>query len=345
MENIKKYLAYLLVTLFVLSAVFALIAFNFERKAFQAETYQEVLATQDFYNRIPAVMAEAMVSSPTNFQSLPLTMQGMTTSAWEDFFRTLLPQDALKSIGDDTLNATFAYLNMDSDSITISFAPIKTNMATDGGVQAVLTLFRTQPACTFEQVAEITINLFMGGQIEFCNPPDELVPLLIPVIKAELQAATLIIPNEVKLVNTVRGKEDPRNRIQTGRTLMKLSPLLPIGFLFLLTITVVNSLKSWLAWWGIPFATTGVIAMSTSLLGGPILGVILKQLIQWQTRISLPISLSDYAGEISSAILGAILRPIFWEGLFLFFAGMGMIIFWLFVEPKTLLKIKNLVLI
>jgi hypothetical protein len=342
MQNIKKVLAYILAVLFVSTAVMALIFFNFEYKAFRVETYQQALTSGDFYNRIPAVLAEAMISSPTNFQSLPFSMQGMTTKAWEDFFRTLLPQDALKSIGDNTLNETFAYLNMQSDSITISFAPIKASMATDNGIQAVLALLRTQPACTLAQVAQITIDLFTGGQIEFCNPPDEIIPLLTPVIQAELQGAALIIPNEVTLVTSVRGKDDPRNRIQTARTLMKLSLLLPIGFLLLLTITIVNSLKSWLTWWGVPLLSTGVIAMLTSIIGGPILGLILKQLIQWQSRISLPISISDYAGEISSAILGAILRPIFWEGLFLFFVGMGMVVVSLLIAPKTILKIKSL---
>jgi hypothetical protein len=338
MENIKKVLAYLFAALFVLSAVFALISFNFERRAFRAETYQQVLATEDFYNRIPAVMAEAMVSSPsTNFQSLPFSMQNMSTKAWEDFFRVLLPQDALKSIGDDTLRATFAYLNMQNDSITISFAPIKANMGTDSGVQAVFGLFRTQPDCTLAQVAQITINLLSGQQIEFCNPSAELIPLLTPVVQAQLQSAALVIPNEVTLVNTQRGKDDPRNRIQTTRTLMKLSPLLPIGFLFLLTITIVTSIRSWLAWWGIPFFTTGMIAMLVSIIGGPILGVILRQIIQWQTRITLPISLSNYAGEISSAILGAIMRPIFWEGLVLFFAGMGMAAISILIKPKKIL--------
>lgn len=336
MENIKKVLAYLFAALFVLSAVFALISFNFERRAFRAETYQQVLATEDFYNRIPAVMAEAMISSPsTNFQSLPFSMQGMSTQAWENFFRTLLPQDALKLIGDDTLQATFAYLNMKSDAITISFLPIKANMGTESGVQAVFALFRTQPDCTLAQVAQITVNLLSGQQIEFCNPPAELIPLLTPVVQAQLQSATLVIPNEVTLVDTQRGKDDPRNRIQTTRTLMKLSLLLPIGFLFLQTITIVNSFKSWLTWWGIPFFATGVIAMLISIIGGPILGVILRQVIQWQTRITLPISLSNYAGEISSAILGAIMRPIFWEGLFLFFMGMGMTAISIFIKPKS----------
>src|SRR5436190_21118048 len=107
MDTLKKYLAYTFAVLFVLSAVLSLLFVNFEQRAFRAETYQQALMNGDFYNRIPAVLAEAMVgSSSTNFQALPFAMQGMNTQTWENFFRTLLPQDALKSIGDDALNQT-----------------------------------------------------------------------------------------------------------------------------------------------------------------------------------------------------------------------------------------------
>lgn len=336
MENIKKILAYSFATLFVLSAVFALVFFNFEQRAFRAETYQEVLANEDFYNRIPAVMAEALVSSSSiNFQALPFAMQGMSTKAWEDFFRTLLPQDALKLIGDDTLKSTFAYLNMESDSIKISFLPIKANMGTDSGVQAVFALIRTQPNCTLVQVAQITINLLTGQQIEFCNPPQELIPLLTPVVQAQLQSAALIIPDEITLITTENVKDDPRRRIQTARTLMKLSPLLPLGFLLMLTLAIVNSLKSWLAWWGVPFASTGLIAMLAGITGAPIIGIILKQVIERRTTVTLPISLANYSSELTSAIVNAILGPIFWEGLFLFFMGTGMVAISIFIRPKT----------
>ncbi len=324
MESIKKVLAVLLAILFVLTTIIALILFNVEQRAFKAETYQQVFANEDFYNRIPAVMAEAMVSSSTDLQDLPPAMQGMSTKAWEDFFRTLLPQDALKLIGDDVLTSTFDYFNMKSDSVKISLLPIKANMGTESGVQAVFTLLRTQPDCTLEQLAQITFNLLTAQEIAFCNPPDEIAPLFIPVIQMQLQTATLVIPDEVTLISAENMDRDPRARIQTARVLMKLSPLLPVGFLFVLTLLAVNSLQSWLTWWGVPFLSTGLTAMLIGLAGAPLLGVILKVVTSRKMLGMLPTALSDYASDIGSAMVNAILRPIFWEGLFLFFLGFGM---------------------
>lgn len=341
MEIIKKVLAIIFAILFVLTTVPALVFFTFDRRAFKPETYQRVLANEDFYNRIPAVMAQAMVSSSIDFQDLPLAMQGMSTKAWEDFFRTLLPQETLKLMGDTTLNELFAYLNMQSDSVKISFLPIKANMGTDSGVQAVLTLFRTQPDCTFEQVAQMTINLLTAQDITFCNPPEELTPLLTPVIQAELQTAALVLPDEVTILESENPQKDPRDRIQTARTLMKLSPILPIGFLFVLTLLAVNSLQSWLAWWGVPFLSTGILAMLAGITGAPIIGTILKRLITQRASAALPTSLSDYASDLASAMVGAILRPIFWEGLILFFVGSSMALISIYIGRKAGKKLLN----
>jgi hypothetical protein len=342
MENIKKILAVIFAILFIATAVFALVLFTFDRRAFKAETYQRVLANEDFYNRIPAVLAESIISSPANFQELPPVMQGMNTKAWEEFFRTLLPQEALKLIGDDTLNQTFAYLNMQSNTVAISLLPIKANMATESGVQAVFTLFRTQPDCTLLQVAQMTFNLLSAqDNIAFCNPPEELTPLLTPVIQAELQAAALVIPDEVTILTSENAQNDPRQRIQTARTWMKLSPLLPIGFLFLLTLTVINSLQSWLSWWGIPFLSTGAIAMLISLTGAPVIGAILKRIVAQRISVTLPAALSDYTSELASAMVGTILRPIFWEGLILFLVGLGMVLTAIYIKRRTTSKIRN----
>ena len=87
---------------------------------------------------------------------LPVVMRGMSQEAWEGFFRTMLPQETLKVMGDDTLNSTFAYLNMQTDSVQLSLVPLKTSMVSDTGVQAVYTLLNTQPDCTLEQIAQMT---------------------------------------------------------------------------------------------------------------------------------------------------------------------------------------------
>ena len=62
METIKKILATICAILFVITAVIALFLFNFDQKAFSAETYQKAFAREDFYNKLPSVLADAMTS-------------------------------------------------------------------------------------------------------------------------------------------------------------------------------------------------------------------------------------------------------------------------------------------
>jgi hypothetical protein len=325
MNSIQKITAICILILFVLTATLSLFLFNLEIRAFKAETYQETLANENFYNQIPVLLAESMVNS-SNLQGLPLTMQGMSTQAWEDFFRTLLPQDALKNMGDSTINSMFAYLNLQTNSVRLSLLPIKANMVTDSGVQAVFNLLRTQPDCTLSQIAEMTLSLLTSQEIAFCNPPPELAPLVTPIIQIQLQAATLIIPDEITIMSAegLAPQDDSRHSLKFARTLMKISPLLPIGLLLLLTITIVRSARGWLTWWGASFIPTGFIAVILGLVGAPVIGFILKGIIIQRASSSLPAIFANYGSELASAMANALLMPIFWQGLIIFFVGLGM---------------------
>lgn len=322
MNIFKKFLAIIFAGLFVFSAVPALIFFNLDRRAFTAETYQKAFANEGFYNQLPTIMAEAMISSTTDQSGLPIVMRGMSTQAWESFFRAIIPPEALKEIGDNALSSMFAYLSMESNSAEISLAPLKASMVRDAGVQAVFTLLKTQPDCTLSQMGEMALGLLSEQEMLFCNPPEEITPLLTPIIQAQLQVASAAIPNQITLAST-DGTNDPRERLQTLRLFMRLSPLLPLGFLLLLTIFAVNSLNSWLKWWGIPFIITGVIASLMSLGGAPILGVILEGLLVNRMPAFFSAIFLNYASEISSAMLQALLRPVLWQGLVI--AGIGFV--------------------
>ena len=200
-----------------------------------------------------------MLSTTTDQSKLPVVMRGMSQEAWEAFFRTLLPQETLKVMGDDVLNSTFAYLNMQTNSVQLSLVPLKASMVSDTGVQAVYTLLNTQPDCTFEQIAQMAIDLLTKGEMQFCKPPAELYSMLTPVIQGQMQFATLAIPDQMTLISAPP-ENDPREKLQIVRMVMRLSPIIPLVFLLLMTIFTVNSLKSWLSWWGIPLFITGVLA-------------------------------------------------------------------------------------
>lgn len=329
MDTFKKIIATICAGLFVISAIIALFAFNFDRQAFTSDIYQKVFANEDFYNRLPSVMAEAAMSA--DLKSLPIVMQGMTTQAWEAFFRALLPQDMLKTMGNDALNSTLEYLNMQTDSAQLPLVPLKANMTSDIGVQAVFALLDMQPDCTLGQLAQMALNLQSNSAIQFCKPPTELNELLTPIIKAQLQAAALAIPDQITLVRAP-AENDPRQKLKTARTFMKLSPILPLGFLFLLSILTINSLKSWLDWWGVPFLVAGSIAAILGLSGAPVISAIIRQMIEKRIPFLLPAVMVDFADSLARAMIQALFQPILAQGLVLAAIGLAMVMISFFIK-------------
>ena len=319
MNPIKKTLGIFLAVLFVLAAVPALIFFNFDQRAFAIETYQQAFARSDFYNKLPAVLADSMIGLTADASQFPVVMRGMDQQTLEAFLRTMLSQETLKAMGNETLNSIFAFLNRQTDSVQISLIPLKASMASDAGVQAVYSLLNTQPDCTMEQMAQAAMNLLGSGEIQFCKPPAELIPILTPIIQAQMQATAQIIPDQLILFMAMPGN-DPRARLQIARLGMRLSPILPLVFLLLMTIVTVRSLKSWLNWWGIPFFITGLLTALVSLVGAPIFGAILRSVLSSH----LPIAMLGSASELTSAMFQALLSPVLWQGLGIAFIGFGM---------------------
>lgn len=319
----NKTLATICAILFTLSAVTAMVLFNFDCSAFTAETYQKAFAREDFYNKLPAVMAEAMTNSGADQSQFPVVIQGMSREAWEGFFRSLLPPEMLRVMGDDMLNSAFAYINRETDSIQLNLAPLKVSLASETGVQAVLSLLGTLPACDLFQIGQMTLNLFSGGQIELCNPPADLHPMLAPVIQGQLQFTASTLPDQLTLV-TASPQNDPRQRLEILRLFMRFSLILPLIFLLTLTALAVRSLSEWLMWWGIPSFVTGASAYLTGLLGAPIFGSVLQRILVNRMPDYLPLFLLDFASDFASAMVRALLNPVMWQGLVLAVLGVGM---------------------
>ncbi|HRQ25146.1 MAG TPA: hypothetical protein PLF42_17090 [Anaerolineales bacterium] len=323
METLRKSIAAFCAISFIFTGIASLFLFNFDQRAFTAETYQRAFARGDFYNKLPAVMADAVTSYGTDQSGFPIVMQGMGRDAWESFFRALLPLEVLQAMGDDVLNSTFAYFNRETDTVLLNLAPLKASLVSENGVQAVMSLLGTLPACDLIQIGQMTLNLFSGGQIELCNPPAELYPVLTPVIKGQLQFTAAVIPDQIAIVSAPP-QNDPRQRLETARLFMRISPLLPISLLLGILIFGVRSLHGWLNWWGIPLALTGGVAFVMALLGGPVFGEIFQRILLAQMPNYLPGILSDYAGDLASAMVQALLSPVMWQGLALAFFGAGM---------------------
>lgn len=326
MSILRKGLAGIFAVLFVFSAVLALLLFNLESKAFSAGTYQQAFANENFYARIPGIMAQTFTSSP-ELASLPPGLRALTIADWEKFFRDLLPPETLKIMGDQALTSVFAYLNDEADTAVLSLAPLKAQMSGDTGAQAVMNLAATLPPCTLEDIARMTMNFLSNQEFSLCNPPAEVSEFLRPLVIEQLRVTSATLPDQVTLLGggpTPGQQEDPRQQIKALRLVMRLAPILPLFLLFVMTILAVRSLRDWLAWWGVPFALTGVFLVVMAWLGGPLLGLILSDLIASRASTFLPAFLLDDISRLASAIMDQLLQPVGLQGLLFSLLGIGM---------------------
>jgi hypothetical protein len=204
---------------------------------------------------------------------------------------------------------------------------MKTQLAGPSGMNLVLQILSLQPACTTEQLTQMALGL-LGGEIALCNPPPEAIGLMTPFIQSQLQTMTNIIPNELTIIpGTLSGTpQDPRIRLNTVRSVIKLTPFLPVLLLFGITIFAVRSLADWLAWWGWPFMIAGVSSVLIGLVGTPLVGWILQLFIRNQGTIPIPPILVSSIAETTSAVAGQILAPVMIQGAILGIVGLGMAI-------------------
>jgi hypothetical protein len=61
-------------------------------------------------------------------------------------------------------------------------------------------------------------------------------------------------------------------------------------------------------------------------IGAPIVGLILQGILVNNMPTYLPAIMLDYASELSAAMVRQLLKPVVWQGLFLAFLGLIMIL-------------------
>jgi len=333
-------LAAICAVLFVMSSVLVLLLFNIEQRAFSSATYKQAFENQRLYERMPAILGTALTTYIAENGSAVPFLQVLTVEDWQNSILLLLPPEELKGMANNALDATFDYLNGRTNSAAISLLPVKVHLAGESGIQLVLQILRRQPACTPEQLTQMALGFF-GGQIALCNPPEQAIGLMMPFIQTQLQSMTAIFPNEVTFISgaTSGTPDDPRLELNAVRSAIKLTPLLPVLFLFVIAVFAVRSLVDWLTWWGWPLMFAGGISVLIALFGSPVVSGVLRLVIQNQGAILIPPVLAASLAETASAVARQMLAPVVSEGFILGIVGLGMVIVATFLAARERDKI------
>lgn len=312
-------LAVLCAIFFVGTALAALILFNVERRAFDPATYKQALIDENFYQQFPGILGglleKNLSSNTTNFVSQ------LTADNWTTIIQALLPQQQLQSMTEDTISQLISYVNGEIPNPRISLLPLKQHLASQAGMDAAITIIHSQPDCTLDQIAKIVTSF---GQ-ELCNPPEQVLALAEPVIRIQLNAAAAALPADLSLGGSETSSTSLRN-LRSVRLAMRLSPLIPLAFLFGITIFAVRTFKGWLAWWGWPMLCAGILGSLSGFAGAPLFRLLVERFLARRIPITLPQELTNEVRAVANAALHQMLLPAGWEGLGLAVLGLIMIL-------------------
>jgi hypothetical protein len=341
-DSVSAYiLAGLLVILFILTALAALMMFNVERRAFDSETYKQELVNQKFYLQFPYLLSDLLVANIDG--QGPAFLGHLSADQWRELVQAVLPEDQLQAMTEDTLDQFFAFLNGETDSPHISLTPLKSSLAGPAGLKAALTIIRAQPDCTVQQILKV---LGSFGQ-ELCNPPQEILDLLHPVIQGQMQIAASVIPDEISFIpDALKILVEPDIKsLKIIRFMMRFSPVIPVLILLVLTLITVRTFRSWFAWWGSSFFLTGLFGVPLGLTGAPLFRWLLERWLSQRIPVTFPTEVAVSLRMVVDAAFNKILKPAVWESLVLFIIGLVMILISIVLtyrEKKRLLSRKQI---
>ncbi len=297
LRGCSQAIAAILAILFVITAVIVLMVFNIERGLLRPGLYKAAMVEHALYERLPGLLAKQLHGSMTYNPCAedPSVCEGegppgegegegdggppefftnLSEEDWERLLEGIIPQDWLQTQVESVIDQIFAVLeNGDFEAgVVISMTGLKEHLTGEDGINAVLELIRAQPPCTEDQLlamSQLEIDMSSVSSLLACSPPPELLDTFLPDLPPIMDEITGGIKDETNILEALGdngGLDIDFQTIGLIRLIIRLSPLLPLVLLLLVTLFGVRSLKGFFLWWGIPLLIVGIIGFSGSLM-------------------------------------------------------------------------------
>jgi hypothetical protein len=261
---------------------------------------------------------------------MPPFLQNLKASDWKVIFTILLPPAELKTMAERTLDQLFAYLNGQTDTVTVALDKLKERLAGQAGLDLITQLINSQPPCTVQLLADLASGTNNGG-LPLCKPPELVLPILIPLIQSQLNAVVTKLPDQVTIIKAPTAGTLPRGSGPFGAD--PISTLRSVRWILRL-----SSFKSWLRWWGIPIFISGVLALPLALLALPGLNIAWTLFIVPRIPPIFPAEVAAIGLELVRSIVHSISTSLIIQSIILFVIGLAAWIGSSFVKTKNQTK-------
>jgi hypothetical protein len=238
----------------------------------------------------------------------------------------------LQVLAKAALDQIFAFLDDGAQVPQLSLVAFKQHLRVNG-VEIVKQRIRVQAACTMGENQAIEQSIAKsdtGMGFLSCNPSD------LTLIHWEALGQRLVDSSINSYADNVDIFEpgtaptpDTLNTLRRIRAAILFGPLIPMGFLLLVTLLVVRTWPDWMRWWGIPLLSAGIL----TLVFGAISIVLLKYLAGQILNSNFPAVYMNatYNADLKQTIIDTIGRvtvivmtPALLQGCLISLAGFGL---------------------
>ncbi len=309
-KTLTGVLAGLFAILFVGSTALAFALYHVEQSAFNADLYIRALDEENVYQRLPELTAQSlsMAAQRPERNGMLSLFRNLSDQEWQTLVTELFPPDVLRNMAVDMVTQIMAYLNGESNQVVLSLTNLKAYLQSPEGINAVYGMLKAEPDCTVEQLTAMALN---QQALTLCNPPESFMFVdLRPIVKTEIKNAMTLIPEQMIIVSTDGNRVQTLRNLKTLRLFMRLSPLVPVLCLLVVTALAVRSLNDWLTWWGYPLLIAGLVSMSLSALSGPMASVTFRLFIAPALPAALPPDIVSVFRDLTATIVRDAVQPI-----------------------------------
>ncbi|MBE3143093.1 MAG: hypothetical protein IMZ61_04115 [Planctomycetes bacterium] len=309
LSGTRKTLAIITIFLVIIVTAPALFVYPVEKILFNPVPYEKALTIQDFYQRLPAWLAQITSNSASTTGGVyenALSLLGQ--SGLERVYTLVLSPGWVQSQTESLIEQSLAYLNFETGTFTlrVNLLDLKTAIGTSGPTSIAGQMIRSWPPCTAENLAKLAKKILnnmidpksQSNDIPLCRPPEDFLPFMDAVMGVAFTQFANIIPDQIDLVDLVKASpgfsEQQANLTRyfaiyrVIRWVMRLLPVLAAGLFLLLGLLTMQSWRTILTYNGIGMLVAGFLAFFITILVWLAGSSIAERLIQ-----QLTISASD----------------------------------------------------
>jgi hypothetical protein len=299
----RRTLALICAVALVIVAVPSLFVLPAEKILFQPAPYQQQLANQNIYSRLPSWLAAITVPSGTTAEQNALALMGK--NALQSLYAQALSPEWAKSQVDGLITQLWDYLNFKTTTLTliVDLRPLKSRLSEGGPDSIGGHILRSWPACDLDQLLKMSDTLTNGlvnGEIPqdmpLCRPPDNLMPLSDKLMQAAFSAFADTIPVQVDLVDYFKAvpnfdqQQATLVKVFAGYTALRWTGrILPWVALALLVVLIALAAVSWrkaFTYTGLPLFAAGILGVITVVLLWALGSYLADTLLKGMTGVS-----------------------------------------------------------